>query len=180
VRKLGLLTEAEAVIPPRRCSRCRPEPRVRPHCRFRNRGAEFVSVSGMKWMSGSAKRQCDRALPEPPTSASDVPALEPPPSAAAASATLHAPTSSSNLVQKDFSARWLQTQEETAGDRQMSHRECAKAREKMPRGSSESPSPPILSPASDCGQESARSLKACAALDQLSLSSASCSGPGAW
>ena len=30
--------------------------------RFRNRGAEYMSESGVKWMSGSAKRQCD---PEP-------------------------------------------------------------------------------------------------------------------
>ena len=36
--------------------------RVRSHCRFRNRGPKYFSESGMKWMSGSAKRQCDRAL----------------------------------------------------------------------------------------------------------------------
>ena len=36
--------------------------RVRSHCRFRKRGAEHVSEYGMKWMSGSAERQCDRAL----------------------------------------------------------------------------------------------------------------------
>jgi hypothetical protein len=34
-------------------------------CRFRNRGAEYVSGSGMKWMSGGTKRQCDRALRPP-------------------------------------------------------------------------------------------------------------------
>ena len=37
-------------------------------CRFRNRGVEYVSGcgivdhSGLKWMSGGAKLQCDRAL----------------------------------------------------------------------------------------------------------------------
>ena len=40
-------------------------PRVRPHCRFRNRGTEYVSKSGINWMSGGAKRQCDRALVMP-------------------------------------------------------------------------------------------------------------------
>jgi hypothetical protein len=40
-------------------------PRVRLHCRFRNRGPEYVSESGIKWMSGSTKRQCDRALRPP-------------------------------------------------------------------------------------------------------------------
>ena len=38
-------------------------PRVRSHCRFRYRGTEYVSKSGMKWMSGSTKRQCNRACP---------------------------------------------------------------------------------------------------------------------
>ena len=37
-------------------------PGFRSHCRFRNRGTEYVSKSGMKWMSGGAKRQCGRAL----------------------------------------------------------------------------------------------------------------------
>ena len=37
-------------------------PRVRSYCHFRNRYTEYVSYSGMKWMSGGAKRQCDRAL----------------------------------------------------------------------------------------------------------------------
>jgi hypothetical protein len=51
-------------------------PGVRSHCRFRNRGAEYVSESGITWMSGAeyviesgvkwmrggAKRQCGRAL----------------------------------------------------------------------------------------------------------------------
>jgi hypothetical protein len=40
-----------------------PRSRVRSHCRFRKRGIEYVSDSGMKWMSGNTKRQCDRALP---------------------------------------------------------------------------------------------------------------------
>jgi hypothetical protein len=40
----------------------RQGPRVRSHCRFRNRGTEYVSESGKKWMQGSTKRQCDRAL----------------------------------------------------------------------------------------------------------------------
>ena len=37
--------------------------RVRSHYRFRNRGTKRISESGMKWMSGSTKRECDRALP---------------------------------------------------------------------------------------------------------------------
>ena len=37
-------------------------PRVRSHCRFRNRGTEYVSKTEIKWMSGGAKRPCDRAL----------------------------------------------------------------------------------------------------------------------
>jgi hypothetical protein len=41
------------------------EPRVRSHCCFRNRGTEYISESGIKWMSGSTTRQCDRALSEP-------------------------------------------------------------------------------------------------------------------
>jgi hypothetical protein len=36
--------------------------RVRSHCHFRNEGTEYVSESGIKWMSSGAKRQCDRAL----------------------------------------------------------------------------------------------------------------------
>ena len=36
--------------------------RARLHCCFRKRGAEHVSEYGMKWMSGGAERQCDRAL----------------------------------------------------------------------------------------------------------------------
>jgi hypothetical protein len=32
------------------------------HCRFRSIGAESVRESGMKWMSGSATRQCGRTL----------------------------------------------------------------------------------------------------------------------
>jgi hypothetical protein len=43
--------------------------RVRSHWRFRNRGAEYVSGSGLKKMSGSAKRRCDRALRGPPAAA---------------------------------------------------------------------------------------------------------------
>jgi hypothetical protein len=38
--------------------------RVRSHYCFRNRGTEYVRKYGMKWMSGSTKRQCDRALPD--------------------------------------------------------------------------------------------------------------------
>jgi hypothetical protein len=37
-------------------------PRVWSHCRFRNRGTEYASKYGVKWASGGAKRQCDRAL----------------------------------------------------------------------------------------------------------------------
>jgi hypothetical protein len=46
-------------------------PRVRSHCRFRNRGTEYVSKSGVKGMSGSTKRQCDRALAPPPPAIED-------------------------------------------------------------------------------------------------------------
>ena len=50
--------------------RCRPtrtgsRPRVRSHCRFRNRGTEYVSDSGMKRMSGGTKRPCGRVLCRP-------------------------------------------------------------------------------------------------------------------
>ena len=41
------------------------EPRVRSHCRLRNRAAEYHSVNGPKWTSSSTKRQCDRALCKP-------------------------------------------------------------------------------------------------------------------
>ena len=41
------------------------EPRVRSHCRFRKRGAEYVNESGMKWISGRTTRQSGRALAEP-------------------------------------------------------------------------------------------------------------------
>jgi hypothetical protein len=46
-------------------------PRVRSHCRLRNRRTEYVSASGIKRISGSCstKRQCDRALGAPPRSA---------------------------------------------------------------------------------------------------------------
>ena len=37
--------------------------RVRPHRRFRDRGTEHVSKSGMKRMSGGAKRPCDGPSP---------------------------------------------------------------------------------------------------------------------
>jgi hypothetical protein len=40
--------------------------RVRSHCRFRNRGTEYVREYGMKRMNGGTKRQCDRALPDAP------------------------------------------------------------------------------------------------------------------
>jgi hypothetical protein len=36
--------------------------RARPHCPFRKRGTDSLSESRIKWMSGSAKRQCDRTL----------------------------------------------------------------------------------------------------------------------
>ena len=39
--------------------------RVRSHCRFRNRGTEYVSEYGIKWMSGSTTRQRDGALRSP-------------------------------------------------------------------------------------------------------------------
>jgi hypothetical protein len=32
---------------------------------FRKRGSKFVSEYSIKWMSGSTKRQCDRALASP-------------------------------------------------------------------------------------------------------------------
>jgi hypothetical protein len=40
-------------------------PGVRSHCRFRKRGSEHVSDSGMKWVGGGAKRRCGRALGRP-------------------------------------------------------------------------------------------------------------------
>ena len=39
-----------------------PAGRVRSHCRFRKRCTEYISESGIKWMSGCTKRQCDRTL----------------------------------------------------------------------------------------------------------------------
>ena len=36
--------------------------RVRSHCRFRNRGTEYVRTFVMEWMGGGTSRQCDRAL----------------------------------------------------------------------------------------------------------------------
>ena len=36
------------------------------HGRFRHRGTEYLSVSGMEWMSVSTKRQCDRGLSRGP------------------------------------------------------------------------------------------------------------------
>jgi hypothetical protein len=47
----------------------RAGPRVRSHCRFRNRGTDYLGESGMKWMSGCTKRQCDRALARTPAAA---------------------------------------------------------------------------------------------------------------
>ena len=61
---LAPVTTAQAracAAPPRR----RGAPRVRSHCRFRKRSTEYISGSGMKRMSGSTKRQCDRALCAP-------------------------------------------------------------------------------------------------------------------
>jgi hypothetical protein len=37
-------------------------PRVRPHCRFRNRATDHHSEYGIKWTSGGATRQRDRTL----------------------------------------------------------------------------------------------------------------------
>jgi hypothetical protein len=42
-----------------------PSPRVRSRRRFRNRGTDSLRESSVKWMSGSTKRQCDRASPSP-------------------------------------------------------------------------------------------------------------------
>jgi hypothetical protein len=36
--------------------------RVRPHCRLRNRDIAYLSETGIKWMDGCTKRQCDRAI----------------------------------------------------------------------------------------------------------------------
>jgi hypothetical protein len=36
--------------------------RVRSHCRFRNKGTEYLSKSDMIWMNGTTKRHCDRTL----------------------------------------------------------------------------------------------------------------------
>jgi hypothetical protein len=41
-------------------SAVRPPRRARPHCRFKNRGTEYVSDSGIKWMGSSTKRQGGR------------------------------------------------------------------------------------------------------------------------
>ena len=43
----------------------RSSPGVRSPCHFRNRGTDYTSESGIKRMSGGAKRQCDRAPPRP-------------------------------------------------------------------------------------------------------------------
>ena len=40
-------------------------PRVRSHCRFRNRGTDCLGESGMPWMRGGAKRRRDRARCRP-------------------------------------------------------------------------------------------------------------------
>jgi hypothetical protein len=53
-------------------------PRVRSHCRFTQRGAGYGGKSGMKWMSGSTKRQCDRALSRPSPSPNPPEPSEPP------------------------------------------------------------------------------------------------------
>jgi hypothetical protein len=42
-------------------TRQRPPTCVRSHCRFRNRGTDYLSEPGMKRMSSGTKRQCDRA-----------------------------------------------------------------------------------------------------------------------
>jgi hypothetical protein len=59
--------------------RRRGRPGVRSHCRFRNRGTEYVSEYGIKWISGGAKRQCDRALGRPGRRGARPPAPRPPP-----------------------------------------------------------------------------------------------------
>jgi hypothetical protein len=43
----------------------RAPPRGRSHFRFRNRGTDYTSESGINWMSCGTKRQCDRALTPP-------------------------------------------------------------------------------------------------------------------
>jgi hypothetical protein len=43
-----------------RGDRGRGRRRVRPHCRFRNSGADPLSESGMKWMRGGTKRHRGR------------------------------------------------------------------------------------------------------------------------
>ena len=57
------MVERRAPCRPGSRRRRRSSPRVRPHCRFRNRGTDYISESGIKWMGGSTKRQCARALP---------------------------------------------------------------------------------------------------------------------
>jgi hypothetical protein len=52
--------------------------RAWPHRRLRRSGAESLSESGLKWMNGSARRECDRARsapPPPPAAASRRPRL---------------------------------------------------------------------------------------------------------
>jgi hypothetical protein len=39
-----------------------PAGRVRSHCRFRKRGTDYLSKSGITWMSGVTTRQSDRTL----------------------------------------------------------------------------------------------------------------------
>jgi hypothetical protein len=52
--------------PPTPGARGRPgRPRVRSHCRSRNKGTQYVSEAGIKWMSRSIKQKCDRALGRP-------------------------------------------------------------------------------------------------------------------
>jgi hypothetical protein len=53
---------ARGLAGPRRAWR---RPRVRSHRWFRNRGTNCVSESAIEWMSGSTKRQCDRAQCRP-------------------------------------------------------------------------------------------------------------------
>jgi hypothetical protein len=45
--------------------RRRHGPKVRSHRRFRNRGTDYLTGFGVKWLSGSKKRQCGRALQRP-------------------------------------------------------------------------------------------------------------------
>ena len=57
-RRGGRVASVVDLVPPGPAPALRTACRVRSHCRFINRGTEFVRDSGIKWMSGSTKRQC--------------------------------------------------------------------------------------------------------------------------